>query len=298
MRRFTASLNARLIASTITLGLLCAAWPAQAQRASVSSQDTQPDTLSSIDLAGASDLTYASAFTLPDLTSVRSEPADWAPPGITFGEDLAPRKRRPPLAPGRVSGEIVAGAAFGGVFALAGLTAGSTAGDAYGRMSRDMACDDVCADLARQSHVEKGAVIGAAIAYPLGTGLGVAWVGNAGKQKGSLGAAIGGSYLGALAGALVGEAAGNGMIGFLVGAPLGATIAFNSTREYERPGTGLVNLSGGRTRPSVPAVSVSPEPVRLSNTLRLEKASDVAGLRTGARDGEAGDVKCQASSVI
>jgi hypothetical protein len=274
MRRFTASLNARAIASTITVGLLCAAWPAQAQRASLSNQDTKPDTLSNIDLAGASDLAYASAFTLPDVTSVRSEPADWATPSITFGEDTEPRRRRPPLAPGRVSGELVAGAAFGGVFALAGLTAGSTAGDAYGRMSRDKACDEACMDLARQSHVEKGALIGAAIAYPLGTGLGVAWVGNAGKQKGSLGAAIGGSYLGALAGALVGEAAGNGMIGFLVGAPLGATIAFNSTREYERPGTGLVNLSGGRARLSVPAVSVSPDPLRSQRTLTSIRVMD------------------------
>jgi hypothetical protein len=264
MRR-SASLNPRASASMITVGLLCAAWPAQAQRASLSNQDTKPDTLSSIDLAGASDLAYASAFSLP---------AESAPPSITFGEDLAPRKSRPPLAPGRVSGELVAGAAFGGVFALAGLTAGSTAADVYGRMSRDTACDDVCADLARQSHVEKGALIGAAIAYPLGTGLGVAWVGNAGKQKGSLGAAIGGSYLGALAGALVGEAAGNGMIGFLVGAPLGATIAFNSTREYERPGTGLVNLDGGRARLSVPAVSVSPDPLRSQRTLTSIRVMD------------------------
>src|SRR5688500_14896662 len=98
MRRFTASLNPRAIAPTITLGLLCAAWPAQAQRASLSNQD-EPDTQASIDLAGASDLAYASAFTLP---ATSSEPADWTTPSITFGEDLAPRSRRPPLAPGRV----------------------------------------------------------------------------------------------------------------------------------------------------------------------------------------------------
>lgn len=265
MRRFTASLNVRAIAPMITLGVLCAAWPAQAQRASVSSSNTRPNDQSGIDLAGASDLAYASAFTLP---------ADSTAHSITFGEDMAPRKSRPPLEAGRVSGEIVAGAAFGGVFALAGLTGGATAGDAYGRTSSDTACDDVCVDLARQSRAEKGALIGAAIAYPLGTGLGVAWVGNAGKQKGSIGAAIGGSYLGALAGALVGEAAGNGMIGFLVGAPIGATIAFNSTREYERPGTGLVNVSGGRTRWSVPAVSVSPDPLRSQRTLTSIRVMD------------------------
>jgi hypothetical protein len=276
MRRSLASLNARPIASMITVGLLCTAWPAQAQRASlpdpITKPNTKPNTLIRIDLAGASDLAYASAFTQPAASS--AEPAGWAPHGITFGEDLTPRTSRPPLGAGRVSGEFVAGAAFGGVFALAGLTAGATSADVYGRMSRDTACDDVCADLARQSHVEKGALIGAAIAYPLGTGLGVAWVGNAGKQKGSLGAAIGGSYLGALAGALVGEAAGNGMIGFLVGAPIGATIAFNSTREYERPGTGLVNVSGGRTRWSVPAVSVSPDPLRSQRTLTSVRVMD------------------------
>lgn len=276
MRRSMTSLNARAIASLLALGLLCAAWPARAQRVSLSNTmpNTTPNTTIDIGRAGASDLAGASSIALPVVPAIRSEPADWAPPGITFGEDLTPRTSRPRLGPGRVSGELVAGTAFGGVFALAGLTAGATAADAYGRMTRDTACDDVCADLARQSHVEKGALIGAAIAYPLGTGLGVAWVGSAGKQKGSLGAAIGGSYLGALAGALVGEAAGNGLVGFLVGAPIGATIAFNSTREYERPGTGLVNRSGGRTRWSVPAVSVSPDPLRSQRTLTSIRVMD------------------------
>jgi hypothetical protein len=264
----------RTIASLIVLGLLCAAWPAQAQRASLPSTNIEIDTDATSDHAVASDLATAPALVLPAVRAIGSEPADWAPPNITFGEDLTPRSSRPPLGPGRVTGELVAGTAFGGVFALAGLTAGATTGDAFGRMNRDAACDDACAELARDSRAEKGALIGAAIAYPLGTGLGVAWVGNAGKQKGSLGAAIGGSYLGALAGALVGEAAGNGMIGFLVGAPIGATIAFNSTREYERPGTGLVNLTGRRARWSVPAVSVTPDPLRSQRTLTSIRVMD------------------------
>lgn len=232
----------RILASLISFGLLCTAWPARAQPASLSN--------------------------IPS-----SEPA-WAPHGITFGEQPVARKRRPPLGPGRVTGELVAGAAFGGVFALAGLTAGATAADAYGHVDRDGACDALCAELDHQGRVEKGALIGAAIAYPLGTGLGVAWVGNAGKQKGSFGAAIGGSYLGALAGALVGEAAGNSVIGFLVGAPIGATIAFNGTRKYDRPGTGLVSVDRGRARWSIPAVSVSPDPLRAQRTITSIRVMD------------------------
>lgn len=270
MRPSNAPLSARVIASLIAPGLLCAAWPAQAQPA------PRPGTTLARHVASAtlSDLLPAPVLALPAARAMGSEPASWAPPGITFGDDLGPRRARPPLGPGRVTGEMVAGAAFGGVFALAGLTAGATAGDAFGRVDRDGACDDACAELARDSRAEKGALIGAAVAYPLGAGLGVAWVGNAGKQKGSLGAAIGGSYLGALAGALVGEAAGNGMIGFLVGAPIGATIAFNGTREYERPGTGLVNLGGGRARWSVPAVSVIPDPLRTQRTLTSVRVMD------------------------
>lgn len=262
----------RIIASSIALGLLCAAWPVQAQRASL--PDPNIDTGAGRAHATASDLAATPALALPAVRTLGSASADWDAPRITFGEDLTPRRSRPPLGAGRVTGEVVAGTAFGGVFALAGLTAGATAGDVFGRMDHDAACDDACAERTRESRAEKGALIGAALAYPLGTGLGVAWVGNAGKQKGSLGAAIGGSYLGALAGALVGEAAGDGMIGFLVGAPIGATIAFNSTREYERPGTGLVNLSGRHARWSVPAVSVTPDPLRSQRTITSVRVMD------------------------
>jgi hypothetical protein len=257
----------RTIASLIALGLLCIAWPVHAQRASLSGAD--------IDTRGAravSGRATAPVLALPALRD--AEPASWPTTAITFGEGVGSGPARPRLGAGRVTGELVAGATFGGVFALAGVTAGVTAGDVFGRMDRDAACDDVCVELARESRAEKGALIGAAIAYPLGTGLGVAWVGNAGKQKGSLGAAIGGSYLGALAGALVGEAAGSGVIGFLVGAPIGATIAFNSTREFERPGTGLVNLTGGRARWSVPAVSVTPDPLRTQRTMTSIRVMD------------------------
>jgi hypothetical protein len=253
-RRSIASWNARVIASLIALGLLGAAWPVQAQRASLPGQ--------------LSDITAAPTLALPGVGAMGSVP------GVSFGDDMGPRRARPPLRLGRVTSEVLAGAAFGGVFALAGLTAGATTSDVMGRMDHDDTCDDACLALARDGRAEKGALIGAAIAYPLGAGLGVAWVGNAGKQKGSLGAAIGGSYLGALAGALVGEAAGNGMIGFLVGAPIGATIAFSGTREYERPGTGLVNLTGGRARLAVPAVSVTPDPLRTQRTLTSVRVMD------------------------
>jgi hypothetical protein len=235
----------RTLASLIVLSLLWTASPARAQEAR------------DLDLG------------LP----AASEPADWTPPGITFGED-GPRRGRPRLAPGRVSGELAVGSTFGAVFALAGLSVGATAGQAYDRARREPSCDGACTVVVENDRAGKAALIGAALAYPLGTGLGVAWVGNAGKQKGSLGAAIGGSYLGALAGALVGEAAGNGMVGYLLGAPVGAAIAFNSTRSYERPGTGLVNLSGRRARWSVPAVSVTPDPLRAQRTLTSVRVMD------------------------
>lgn len=196
--------------------------------------------------------------------------SDLGMPGIRFGERIDGRVQRPALDPGRISGELLGGTAFGSVFALAGLAAGATAGEIHWRVS----CDE-CAPTDGQSS-NNPALIGAALAYPLGTGLGVAWIGNTRNQRGSLAAAIGGSYLGALAGAMIGQAAGDhGLVGFLAGAPIGATLLFNSTRKYEAPrGTGLVNMTGKRARLSIPAVSVAPDPLHAQRTITNVRVMD------------------------
>lgn len=215
----------------------------------------------------------AGAGFLDDLTMAAPQAfrgSDVGMPGIRFGERVDQRLQRPSIDPGRVTGEVLGGTAFGGVFALAGLAAGATVGEIQWRVS----CDD-CAPTDSQSS-SNPALIGAALAYPLGTGLGVAWIGNTRHQRGSLAAAIGGSYLGALAGAMVGQAAGDhALVGFLAGAPLGAALLFNSTLESKRPrGTGLVNMTGGRAHWSIPAVSVAQDPLHAQRTITNVRVMD------------------------
>lgn len=223
--------------------------------------------------ARAQEIPAVSAGVLDDLTIATPQAfrsSDPGMPGIRFGERVEQRLQRPMLDPGRVTGEVLGGAAFGGVFALAGLAAGATVGEIHWRVS----CDD-CAPTDSQSS-SNPALIGAALAYPLGTGLGVAWIGNTRHQRGSLAAAIGGSYLGALAGAMVGQAAGDhGLVGFLAGAPIGAALLFNSTLESRRPrGAGLVNMTGTRAHWSIPAVSVAPDPLHAQRTITNVRVMD------------------------
>jgi hypothetical protein len=56
--------------------------------------------------------------------------------------------------------------------------------------------------------------------------------------------------------------------------------------------------AGASTRWLLKAGPTEPEHLRLSNTLQSEKASVVAGLRTGGPRRRGWGVKCQASSVI
>src|SRR5690606_34693591 len=104
----------RILASLIALVLPGGPRPARAQRPSLPSTHLDP--------GAAADHAATAVLALPAMRDIGSEPAVWAPPGLTCGEE--PRAGRPPLAPGRVTGRLVAGATFGGVFALAGLTAG------------------------------------------------------------------------------------------------------------------------------------------------------------------------------
>ena len=205
-----------------------------------------------------------------------------APAGARFDRDLlfAPGPSEPPLDDWRMVGELAVGSAAGASFALAGATLGGWIGSSIG--NGDCGDDEgvFCSDGAKG-----GALLGAAAVYPLGWGLGVALIGTAGDQTGSVGAAIRGAYIGGLtgtgltmlSGALIDtEAAlGFGLIGLIAGAPIGALIGFNSTRAYdETPSTGLVNVSGDQLRWSVPAVAVTADPVHTQRTVTSVRLLD------------------------
>jgi hypothetical protein len=205
-----------------------------------------------------------------------------APAGARFDRDLlfAPGPAGPPLDDWRMVGELAVGTATGASFALAGATLGGWIGSSIGNNDCGDAEGLFCSDGAKG-----GALLGAAAVYPLGWGLGVALIGTAGDQTGSVGAAIRGAYIGGLAGAGVSmlsgalvdtEAAlGFGLIGLIAGAPIGALIGFNSTRAYdETPSTGLVNVSGKQLRWSVPAVAVTADPAHAQRTMTSVRLLD------------------------
>jgi hypothetical protein len=125
-----------------------------------------------------------------------------------------------------------------------------------------------------------GALLGGAV-YPLGVGLGVGLAGNIGDVHGSYGASIGGAYVGSTAGALLGWGLVSGdqegtaiFLGYVIGAPLGAVIGHTLSLDWDGPSTGLVNVSGGRTRMSLPAVSVTADPLRPQGTLTSIRLMD------------------------
>ena len=182
------------------------------------------------------------------------------PPGAVLTQAPA-RRPEPKAGTGRVVGEVLAGVAVGaGVAIGTGMLVYTTSYD-----DPDDGWDDL-------GNAIGGVLIGGAV-YPLGVGLGVGMVGNAGDVHGSYGAAIGGAYLGSLAGVLLGTLAPEedggslSLIGFVVGAPIGAAIGHTMTLEYDNPGTSLVNVSGNQTRLSIPAVSVTADPLRPQGTL-------------------------------
>jgi hypothetical protein len=196
------------------------------------------------------------------------------PPGAVFTE--APARRPAPQAgTGRVAGEVLAGVAVG---AGLGITASALA---YPRVEEDCSDpDNPGAGIACEIGNGVRAVAIGGLVYPLGVGLGVGVVGNLGDVHGSYGAAIGGAYLGSLAGALLGvlapeESAGSiALIGFLAGAPIGAVIGHTMTLEHDMPRTGLVNVSGSSTRLSIPAVSVTADPLHAQGTLTSIRLMD------------------------
>lgn len=189
------------------------------------------------------------------------------PPGAVFlGTAHAPR-RKPRLDSGRIAGELLVGTATG-----AGLGIG-TAVLLYH-------ASDGCTGFCAFGNGLASAALGATV-YPLGAGLGVSLAGHIGDQKGSTAAAVGGAYLGSLAGVLAGTllSFGNGdsgipFMGYLIGAPVGAAIGFNMTLKYDQPITGLVNVSDSGTRLSIPAVSVTQDPVHANRTVTSVRVID------------------------
>lgn len=180
-----------------------------------------------------------------------------------------PRRPAPKAGSGRVVGEVLAGAAVGTGLAL------GTGFLAY--KSLQDPSDDGWDDL---GDAVVGAMVGVAV-YPLGAGLGVSLVGNHGDVHGSYAATIGGAYLGSLAGAVLGTAVTTGedtgagaFLGYVIGAPIGAALGHTMSLRYAVPGTGLVNVSGNRTRVSIPAVSVTADPLRPQGTLTSIRLMD------------------------
>ncbi len=115
----------------------------------------------------------------------------------------------------------------------------------------------------------------------------VAIAGTRGDVYGSVMNTIKGAYLGSVGGALLGGLAGHAIapdegagasvgivFGYLAGAPIGAAIAWNMTLEDHEPSTGLVNVSGNRTSMSIPAVSVTADPLRPQGTLTSVRLMD------------------------
>jgi hypothetical protein len=196
-------------------------------------------------------------------------PAAPATPAGAVWNGAPSRRPAPKTSSAHVIGEVLAGAAVG-----AGVAVGT--GMLVYQSSQDPD-DGVWADLANGVAAY---VIGGAV-YPLGAGLGVAVVGNIGDTHGSYGATIGGAYLGSLAGVVLGTALAPGhetgsgaVLGYLIGAPIGAVIGFNMTLEHDQPSTGLVNVSGNRTRMSIPAVSVTADPLRPQGTVTSIRLMD------------------------
>lgn len=188
-------------------------------------------------------------------------------PGALLAPTPPPRRPAPKAGSVRVVGEVLAGVGVGtGLAVGAGLLAYRSFED-----SEDDGWDSL-------GNAIGGAVIGGAL-YPLGVGLGVGMVGNIGDVHGSYGAAIGGAYLGSLGGLLLGAALGSEggaapFLGFVAGAPIGAAIGHTMTLDYDEPGTGLVNVSGNRTRMSIPAVSVTADPLRPQGTITSIRLMD------------------------
>jgi hypothetical protein len=197
------------------------------------------------------------------------------PPGAVLA-GMPSRRPAPELSPLRVTGEVLAGTAVG-----AGLAVGSgyLLYQAIGDDCSESGTVGEALECGFKSTILPGLL--GAVVYPAGVGMGVALVGDRGDVQGSTGLALTGAYLGSAAGFLIGgyvvpdRWAGTGMVvGFLAGAPIGAAIGYNWDLDSRQPRTGLVNVSGSRTRMSIPAVSVTADPLRPQSTVTSIRLMD------------------------
>jgi hypothetical protein len=203
-------------------------------------------------------------------------PAAPATPAGAVWNGAPSRRPAPKAGTARVVGEALAGVGVGVGLGIA------TAAVAYPLVERD------CSDAGTPGQAigcglgnAAAAVAIGGLVYPLGVGVGVGLAGNIGDVHGSYMASIGGAYVGSAAGALLGWGLASGdaegsaiLLGYLVGAPLGAAIGHTLSLDWDGPSTGLVNVSGGRTRMSLPAVSVTADPLRPQGTLMSIRLMD------------------------
>lgn len=194
-------------------------------------------------------------------------PGSPAPRATTAGD----RPARPPLGARRILGELGAGLATG---AVAGVLAGLG--------TARIAC--AIEDAERCGMTEAVALLaGSAGGYTLGAALGVAAVGTIGDQTGALWASLLGSAVGMGTGILLIQVGQDWPVSPLLLAltlpPLGATAFFNITRAYE-PGRaparrlGLLRVEGRDLGWSLPAVAVTPDPLRPGTTIKSIRLVD------------------------
>ena len=110
-----------------------------------------------------------------------------------------------------------------------------------------------------------GALLGAAVGYPAGCGLGATLAGGRLEVNGNTGAAYGGAFLGMGVGALgffIHDRPGYGLLGMAAFAPAGAVIGYSigATREADSP------LSGARFSPPTMALRTRPSMGRQAHT--------------------------------
>ena len=156
---------------------------------------------------------------------------------------------KPPLSEVKVFGEFIAGSVLGTALGLGAAHVGTRI-TYNGRWFSDL----------------PGAIIGFALAYPLGCALGVYSVGNIGSTTGSfasaLSAAYGGLFVGAIGAYAINRVSRSASILVVLATPpLLATFAFNKSRRFKhQPATSvsLLNSKDGKMHLGLPAILVLP----------------------------------------
>ena len=154
---------------------------------------------------------------------------------IWGGLEKAQAKKTPPLSGGRITGEILAGS----VAATGGIVMGIGVGRIIHKGTK------MVPGRKRRNGEDWGKIIwsliGGGAGLTLGSTIGVYVVGNMGNETGDFPATWNGSVVGAILGGggatLISDSRKSMAIGVLIGSSIGATIAFNLTREREPSAT-------------------------------------------------------------